>query len=68
MQSDLDNLSFQEISDLLINKRRQLMQLADDANRYAINDLKREIENIKEVLRAYLEKRTVHANNLRQGL
>jgi len=59
MQCNLENLSFQELSDMLINKTMELIKSTENADSYAIRDLQIEVENIQEVIRAYWNKRIV---------
>lgn len=58
MQSDLDNLGLQDLSDLLINKTKELLQLIEtkNADGYAIRDLQLELGEIREAIKAYRER------------
>jgi hypothetical protein len=59
MQSDLENLSLQELSDMLINKTKELMQLSGikNADGFAIRSLHIEVEKIREAIKAHQNSR-----------
>jgi hypothetical protein len=54
MQSYLENLGLQALSDLLINKTKELLQLIEtkNADGIAIHDLHKEIAEIREAIKS----------------